>query len=100
MSAPIAITTNLQDETRVPYFFWDRNVTVGELRAILAEVGHPERIPLLRVLLREARPDEVWTFVTPQAVVTEWERLAPGLGRRRAFWQWLLEQWRALGYLE
>lgn len=66
MSAPMAITTNLRDEARVPYFFWDRNVTVGELRAVLADAAHPERLPLLRVLLREARPDEVWAFVTPQ----------------------------------
>jgi hypothetical protein len=65
----------------------------------LADAAHPERLPLLRVLLREARPDEVWAFVTPQQVVTEWDRLAPGLGRRRDFWLWLIEKWRALGYL-
>jgi len=99
MSAPIAISTNLRDEARVPYFFWDRNVTVAELRAILADPSNPERIPLLRVLLREARPDDALLFVSPTTIAAEWERVAPGLGRQRAFWRWLLDSWRALGYL-
>ena len=99
MSAPMHLTVDLRDSGSVPYFCWDRNVTVAELRAILADSSHPERIPLMRVLLREARPDEVWAFVSPQTIVADWEILSPGLGRRRAFWQWLLERWRALGYL-
>jgi len=99
MSAPMSMTTNLHDEARVPYFFWDRNVTVAELREILADASNPDRIPLLRVLLREARPDDALLFVSPATIAAEWERVAPGLGRQRAFWQWLLGKWRELGYL-
>lgn len=84
----------------VLYFLWDRDVTLDELRAILADRAHPEHLALFSLLLREARPDEVWAFVRPEKVVAEWEDLAPRLGRKRAFWEWLLAGWRRLGYLE
>lgn len=99
MAATPPISLDFSDSDAVPYFLWDRAVTVGQLRAILADGGHPQRPALLRALLREARPDDVWRFVTPQQVAAEWDAIAPGLGRRRAFWQWLLQQWRALGLL-
>ena len=91
--------SGFEDDQAVPYFLWDRNVTVGELRAALADGSDPRRIPLLRVLLREARPDDVWKFVTPQSVADEWSEINPGLGQRRAFWQWLLGAWRDHGFL-
>ncbi len=82
-----------------PYFLWDRAIGEETFRQILRQPGNPQRIPLLRQLLREARPSDVWHFVTPEAVAAEWDSIAPGLGRSRAFWQWLLDQWRARGYL-
>lgn len=87
------------DDRKVPYFLWDRNVTGGELRFALANPSHPQRTALLRILLREARPDEVWNFVTPELVEQEWALISPGLGRRRPFWQWLLTAWREHGFL-
>jgi hypothetical protein len=36
----------------------------------------------------------VWAFTTPELVSRNWEKLSPHLGRRRAFWEWLLQQWR------
>jgi len=95
----MTLTTDMREEGRVPYFLWDRRVTVGELRAVLDDPTNPQRIPLLRELLREARPDEAWAFVSPHTVSREWDQLSPGLGRRRAFWRWLLDLWRELGYL-
>jgi len=83
----------------VPYFLWDRDITVDAMRAILADKDHPERVPLLALVLREARPDEVWEYVTPYEVADDWHLLEPRLGRKRAFWAWLLASWRELGYL-
>lgn len=83
-----------------PYFFWDRRITVAELRDALASTDHPEHLDLLAHLLREARPDEVWDYVTPRQVAAEWSRLAPRLGRRRDFWTWVIESWIQLGFLE
>lgn len=90
---------DLLDDSAVPYFFWDRNITTGELRAALSGPACPRRVSLLRALLREARPDDVWSFVTPQQIADEWESVAPGLGRHREFWEWLLGAWRDHGFL-
>ncbi len=83
-----------------PYFFWDRHITVAELRDAIAATDHPEHFDLLAHLLREARPDEVWQYVTPQQVAAEWPSLAPRLGRRSDFWAWVIQSWRQLGFLD
>jgi len=99
MGSSESLSSEFQDESAVPSFLWDRNITVGEFRGVLADDSNPRRISLLRVLLREARPDEVWWFVTPETVLREWDAIAPGLGRRRGFWEWLLSAWREHGFL-
>jgi len=99
MRARQLVRPTLDDDEAVPYFLWDRQVTVGELRTVLSDGSHPQRMPLLRALVREARPDDVWSFVTPELVAREWDDIKPGLGRRRAFWEWLLGAWRDHGFL-
>lgn len=81
-----------------PYFLFERDMDEETFRQILADPNNPARIALLRELLREARPADVWMFVTPQLVASEWDSVAPGLGRTRPFWLWLLERWRARGF--
>lgn len=100
MRAPQPQQPDFEDNQAVPYFLWDRKVTVGELRSALADTSDPRRIPLLRALLREARPDEVWNFVSPELVAREWDAISPGLGRRREFWAWLISAWREHGFLQ
>jgi hypothetical protein len=95
----IRLTRDFSESDKIPYFLWDRSITVAELRDVLANPAAPDRDALLALLLREARPDEVWAFVSPHVVAAEWPRLAPRLGARRAFWGWLLEEWRKLGLL-
>jgi len=89
----------LVDSRRQPYFLWDRRMSEAELRQILIDAAHPEHVDMLALLLREARPDEVWMYITPAQVAAEWPSVAPRLGRRRSFWGWLLEGWRKLGFL-
>lgn len=84
---------------RVPTFFWDREVTEGELRDILATPDAAERPELFAAMLREARVSEVWRFVTPAEVRDALPELAGRLGRRRDFWCWLIESWEELGLL-
>ena len=48
-------------------------------------------------VLREARFDDVWRFISVEEIVRMWPLLAPRLGRRRAFWTWMLDRWRAGG---
>lgn len=76
--------------------FPDRSTTAEELRAILADPADPRRLDCLAKVLREMRPDQVWEWTTPQAVAAELPRLR--LGRKQAFWHWLFDGWRRLGY--
>lgn len=83
----------------MPYFLWDEPMTVTELRRRLASASRPERIRLLAKVLREARDTEVWSFTTPGEVHERWAELAPRLGRRRRFWEFLLSSWERDGLL-
>ncbi|MCA9682728.1 MAG: hypothetical protein KC431_08995 [Myxococcales bacterium] len=97
MSRPL--TAELDDTTRRPYFLWDEDVSIGELQQILADPNSPERDRLLAKMLREARDIDVWRFVTPAAVAEALPRLERQLGRRQAFWCWLIDGWRRDGLL-
>ena len=84
----------------IPYFLWDEQVSTSELRAILRGPDTARRLHLVGKMLREARDLDVWEFVTPREV----RRLLPvierRLGRRTAFWRFLIEGWVADGLLD
>ncbi len=94
------LSTSLSDPGAVPYFLWDDPMTVAEVKGRLQSASEPERLRLLSLILREARDPDVWLFVSPEDVVRQWPRLADHLGRRRSFWEFLLESWRRLGLLK
>lgn len=95
MRAPLSL--DLDDPEARPYFLWDEDTSVGELRQRLASASDVEKGALLGKILREARDPDVWRFTT----VAEVRRLFPlierHLGRRRAFWQYLLAAWHEHG---
>jgi hypothetical protein len=91
----VRLSMNLDDPQAVPYFLWDEPMSVAELRARLAS-GPGERLRMLGKLLREARDTDVWRFTTPAEVATLWPVLQRHLGRRRAFWEFLLGRWGEL----
>ena len=88
----------LQDERR-PYFLWDEDVSIAELRAAMHAPPSSERDRLLGKMLREARDTDVWAFVTPKDVAEALPRIARRLGRRARFWRFLIEGWGADGLL-
>ena len=94
------LSTKLSDPGAVPYFLWDDPMTVSEVEERLHTASEPERIRLLASILREARDPDVWLFTTPEEVVRLWPRLAGRLGRRRDFWEFLLDRWRQLGLVK
>lgn len=94
------MTTDMSRGERRPYFLWDEDVSIDELHAALAGGTSPEeRLRLLGKLLREARDTDVWTFVTPEDVARALPDLGRRLGRRRRFWDFLIEGWRQDGIL-
>jgi hypothetical protein len=93
------ITTDLTQMHLRPYFLWDEDVTIGEFRARLGGGNLYERHRLLGKMLREARDTDVWTFVTPREVADALPELERRLGRRKAFWRFLIDGWRHDGLL-
>jgi hypothetical protein len=94
-----ALTTDMASRQLRPYFLWDEDVSIDELHQILAELDGPRRDQLLAKMLREARDLDVWHFIRPAEVARVLERLRRRIGRRHAFWAFLIEGWRAHGLL-
>ena len=93
------LSTELNNPTAIPYFLWDEPMTIAEFKQRLRTASPPEQKRLLAKLLREARDTDVWQFTTPQEIWQRWNEIAPQLGRRRTFWEFLLQSWRKEGLL-
>lgn len=82
-----------------PWFLWDVDTSDEEFRSRLRHPDPRIRAQWQGVLLREARFPEVWQYVTLDDVLRDWDHIRLHLGRRRQFWDWLLEGWRTDGLL-
>jgi hypothetical protein len=87
-----------RDDAR-PYFLWDTRMTAGELRQRLREAEETERILWMARILREARYQDVWAFLSLEDVLSHWEQLRGQLGRMTGFWEFLLREWRENGLI-
>jgi len=94
------LTADLSEGAKRPYFLWDEDVSVDELRQTLRAGPEPERMRMMGKMLREARDTDVWRFLTPLDVARALPSLGRRLGRRRAFWEFLIQGWRDDGLLE
>src|SRR4051794_32948157 len=65
-------------------FAWDRPETAATLRAKLAAEPWPDWVRTAAWLLREARVDQVWEFLSLRQIADSFEGLRPLLGRRPA----------------
>lgn len=95
-----SLTTDLSRSDQRPYSLWDEDISVDELRASLRGSNRWERDRLLGKMLREARDPDVWLFVTPEEVAAALPRIRRRLGRRLAFWEFLIEGWRENGIIK
>jgi hypothetical protein len=80
-------------------YAWDRAETAESLRTKLAGGPSPEWLRTAAWLMREARTDEVWQFLTLRQVADSFSQLRPMLGRRRQLWEYLLRAAHELGRL-
>lgn len=86
-------------DEHIPYICWDRHWTVGDIRRRLDAQDTGERFRVLAWLMRELKPSEVWFFITPSVVYSQFDAVKPWLGESRRFWEYLLETWHELGKL-
>ena len=82
-----------------PYFLWDVPITEAELRERLCDPDADTRAQWQARIMREARYEDVWSYLTLAEILRDWSDIRRHLGRRRAFWEYLLEGWRKDGLL-
>ncbi|HEY4181433.1 MAG TPA: hypothetical protein VGM90_31520 [Kofleriaceae bacterium] len=93
------LSTDMSRGDHRPYFLWDEDVSTDELAAALKGPDSDHRDRLFGKMLREARDLDVWKFVKPTDVARALPRLRRRVGRRYAFWKFLIEGWQSDGLL-
>ena len=92
------ISRDVLDPNAVPYFNWDAAVTNDAVRRALRDGTEDDRVYWIARILREAQYADVWQYVSLRRdVLPRWETLRSMLGRRRAFWEFLVDRWRSDG---
>jgi hypothetical protein len=86
----------LTDRHGHPYFLWDSEMTLDQFRSALKDSDPGVRAYMVGKLMRQAKPDDVFTFVSTREIRELWPRLERYLGTTREFWAWLLEEWGQL----
>jgi hypothetical protein len=99
MEKSVKLSIEIEDPKAIPYFLWDEPMSVELLKVRLRDASRPERIRLMGKILREARDTDVWKFTSPDEIQQLWPELYIHLGRRRAFWEFLLKRWQIEGFL-
>jgi hypothetical protein len=83
----------LVDQKGRPYFLWDCDLTVDEFRARLEDPDPEVRAYWIGRTMRDAKPDDVFTFVSLPTIQEQWPRVERYLGRQGRFWAWLIDAW-------
>jgi hypothetical protein len=92
------ISLDVDAPDAAPYFTWDAPVSNAEIRRALRHGSEDERLDWMARILREARYDDIWAYLSLRRdVLPNWERLRPRLGRRRAMLEFLVDRWRRAG---
>jgi hypothetical protein len=76
-----------------PYFLWDNDLTLEQFVEQLRTGEEGVRSYLIAKLMRQAKPDDVFSFVRLDEIAALWPSIGPRLGRTRPFWTWLLGEW-------
>jgi hypothetical protein len=79
-----------------PYFLWDADIDLVRFRELLVSTDRDVRAHFVAKLMRQAKPDDVFEFVSVADIVRDWSLIEQQLGQRRGFWAWLLRCWGAL----
>jgi hypothetical protein len=80
-----------------PYFAWDVEMTLDELRLRLDDADATIAGYFHAKLMRQAKPDDVFQLTSARRVRELWPQIVGHLGRTREFWTWLFEQWERDG---
>ena len=87
----------LTDQQGRAYFLWDCDLTLEEFQSKLRDPDPEMRAYLIGKLMRQAKPDDVFSFVSAREIRELWPRLVRYLGKTRELWTWLFETWERQG---
>ena len=86
----------LVDAKGRPYFLWDEDLSTDASRSRLSDPDTEVRAYYVGKPLRQATPDDVFTFLTLAEITALLPLVDRYLGRSRDFWTSLLGCWKAL----
>jgi Nucleotidyl transferase AbiEii toxin, Type IV TA system len=78
-----------------PYFLWDMDITLDRFEEMLAQSDEATWCYLVAKLMRQAKPDDVFEFVSRGELCARWSGIERHLGRSREFWKWLFGAWES-----
>jgi len=78
-------------------FLWDVDLNVDQFRRNLEDPDPVVRAYWMGKLMRQAKPDDVFAFVTLRQIASSWPALTGYLGQSKPFWSWLLSRWEVQG---
>lgn len=84
----------LLDPQGRPYFLWDSDTSLERYLELLRDPNPEIRAYMIGKTMRQAKPDDVFQFVTLSEIEALWPQIVPYLGKSREFWIWLLGKWR------
>ena len=82
-----------------PEFLWDEALTRDGLKQLLSGGDEEVRLYYGAKILREARFEEVWEYLSPAFLAANWDKLHSRLGRKKRFWEFIYSTWRADGLI-
>ena len=85
----------LVDARGRPYFLWDTEMTLAVFEEKLRDPDVEARAYLVGKLMRQAKPDDVFRFVSMSQVDELWPHLTRYLGKSLPFWTFIHEAWKA-----
>ena len=89
----------IHDRTGRPDFLWDERLSGDDLKKLLNGEDEEQRLYYAAKILREARFEEVWDYLSPAFLASHWEKLRGRLGRKKAFWEFFYSTWHEHGLI-
>jgi len=83
----------MNDPRGRPYFLWDMEMSLGQFQEALRHEDPEIRAYFLGKLMRQAKPDDVFSFISLTEIMESWLRIQRYLGESKAFWSWILNLW-------
>ncbi len=76
-----------------PYFFWDYDLSVEDVHAILAGDDAHRKAWVISRILNAARWDDIWKYVTVEDIRTHFDQLRFRFPYLQELWAHALEVW-------